>query len=217
MIFYINLQFKNVIDLMVIYICCLCTIATSVEDSRRPSSPPPTRAVDRSGVCRKTCCFLRDRFALGRPITIMPAPPFFPCVLFLNADSFLFAIVVCRAFDPRPLVDLVYVSPRVVSTRLFLDIVDLVVTFAALRPYAWLIDGQWYYAITVPVFHELAFVHVRQFLFECVSRTSTCFRFVVRVSYASSTNLVPHTSHPSPRLLSVVVCRLVAVLIDAAL
>jgi hypothetical protein len=94
------------------------------------------QAVNRSGVCWKTCLFLRHTFALGRPITIAPAPPFFPCVLFPKADSFSYSIVVCRAFDPRPLVDLVCVSPRVVSTLLFLDIVDLVVTLAALRSYA---------------------------------------------------------------------------------
>jgi hypothetical protein len=58
------------------------------------------------------------------------------CILFPKADSFWYAIVVYRAFDPRPLVDLVFVSPCVMSTRRFLHTVNLVVIFAALRPYA---------------------------------------------------------------------------------
>jgi hypothetical protein len=127
--------------------CCLRTIATSVEDSRRPPSAfplfypyrwhaPGCPAVDRSDVCWKTCFVFASHIRAWPADNYRAYAAFLSVCYFPNTDSFLYAIIVCRAFDPRPLVDLVCVSPRVVSTRLFLDIVDLVVTFTALRPYA---------------------------------------------------------------------------------
>jgi hypothetical protein len=83
--------------------------------------PPVTRqaAVDRSGVCWGTCFFFATH------VCTLPADNYRACAVFLsvcvfpNADSFLYTIVMCRAFDPQSLVDLVCVSPRVVSTRHF--------------------------------------------------------------------------------------------------
>jgi hypothetical protein len=99
----------------------------------RTRSPGPSIAV----VCAEKLVFGSvHTFAFSRPITIVPAPPFSVCVIFPRSIPFGTRLSSVVRFDPRQLVDLVCVSPRVVSTRFYLDIVDLVVTFAALRPYA---------------------------------------------------------------------------------
>jgi hypothetical protein len=109
---------------------CLCTITTTVEDSRRlwlanPLFYPCRWRAGRPLIavaCAGELVFFfwgGYSFALGRAITIAPASSLFSVCVIPNADSVLYAIVVCRTFDPRLLVDLVCVSPRVVSTRHF--------------------------------------------------------------------------------------------------
>jgi hypothetical protein len=219
------------------------------DHSRHPHFFTPTgdahhanRVVDLSDVCWKTC------FVFATHVRPWPADNYRACAAFLSVCviSYITPIPFCTRFSSvvrlirdRWPISCVCVTACSVNASFFRYCRPRghFRGLASLRPVCragWLVDS----AITVHVFHELAFVRVRQFPFECVSRTSTCFRFaitlvslvstwfspvvlvtsrfVVHVAYASSTNLVLNTSHPSPQLLSIAVCWLVAVLINAA-
>jgi hypothetical protein len=139
---------------------------------------PVARAVDRGGLCGKYFFF----FWFWTFVRVRPADnyracaAFAVCVIFLRSIPSLYAIGVLSCVWSATVV-----RSRVCVTACYFRYCrprGHFRSFASLRPVyriGWLVDSG-ILPSSCTVFHELAFVCVRYYLFECVSRTLTCFR-----------------------------------------